>query len=202
MREQLQARANLRGRSISEEVEDRLELSIGREDKTSAEAAAVGDYVAFSLHMAERCLGRPWHSDKAAASYCFDRLKNALAEAMAVNVEMPANKLQQAAEPDVTAARTLAAYDNRAEAAAASPLSDEARAPWELVPSVRPATPDEIAGMVPSRGQLPPEIVDRALFDDAVSGLPLVQAEKVAEKPIPGTAPTRRKARAKTETEA
>lgn len=48
-------------------------------------------------------------------------------------------------------------------------------------PKVRPATPDEIAGMVPARGQLPPSIGDRALFDDAVSGLPLVKAEKATE---------------------
>ena len=81
---------------------------------------------------------------------------------------------------------------------------------WDIIdkppqaeePAFRSATPDEIAGMVPARGQLPPEIGDRAAFDDAVSGLPLVQAEKAAEKPVPETAPTRRKARAKTKTEA
>ena len=48
---------------------------------------------------------------------------------------------------------------------------------------LRPATPDELAGMVEAPGQLPPSIGDRAMFDDAVSGLPLVQAEKAAAKP-------------------
>lgn len=48
-------------------------------------------------------------------------------------------------------------------------------------PAARPATPDEIAGMVSARGQLPPEIGDRAAFDDAVAGLPLVKAEKATE---------------------
>ncbi len=40
------------------------------------------------------------------------------------------------------------------------------------------ATPDEIAGMKPARGELPESVDGRATFDDAVSGLPLVQAEK------------------------
>ncbi len=40
------------------------------------------------------------------------------------------------------------------------------------------ATPEEAAMFKPLRGQIPPEIGDRAIFDEALSGLPLVQAEK------------------------
>jgi hypothetical protein len=61
-----------------------------------------------------------------------------------------------------------------------------------------PATPEEIANMVDAPGQLPESIGGQANFDDAVAGLPLVKAEKAAEKSVPETAPARRKARAKT----
>ena len=68
--------------------------------------------------------------------------------------------------------------------------------------SLRSATPDELDEMKPTPGQLPPSIGDQALFDDAVSGLPLVKAEKAkpAEPPAPSPAPApapRRRARAK-----
>lgn len=53
-------------------------------------------------------------------------------------------------------------------------------APPAPEPALRPATPDEIASMTPARGQLHPSIGDQAIHDDAVSGLPLVQAEKAA----------------------
>ncbi len=60
-------------------------------------------------------------------------------------------------------------------------------------------TGSEEAGrlMVPARGQLPPSIGDCALFDDAVSGLPLVKAEK-AQATEPAPTPKRR-GRAKAE---
>lgn len=65
-----------------------------------------------------------------------------------------------------------------------TPAQDKAPEPQ---PKVKPtpkgtrwATSDEVAGMVETPGQLPESIGGQATFDDAVSGLPLVKAEKAA----------------------
>ena len=226
--ENLKASAKEHDLSLSEEVERCVNFKFTFARDAHDEIVMKSLRAAFD--MAEKVAGARWFENREAARLCHDALKGAAALLM-LGVG-PGNQLDLVSESvEAGAAIGGQAVSNvtgmnseeskqRYEAVIAK-YRDAVRFNYTLVkllsggesdenasaevspdPTVRPATPDEIANMVDAPGQLPESIGGQAAFDDAVAGLPLVQAEKAAEKSVPETAPTRRKARAKTKTEA
>lgn len=212
MREKLSAAAKARDLSMSEEVERRVLLSFDLASNPSNEF--IIRTVANALLLSEMVTGKSWTTDKTTATMACAAMQAAAAIITAHHEGADQDKNFTALAEKVgvvQAVRSAALYSGMPIEKLLEIGRDDisaffgAQAMREVVPpdvlarllreAAQPA-PDEIAGMVPVPGQLPPEIGDRALFDDAVAGLPLVQAEKVADGP-PAPAPAKRGRKAK-----